>query len=245
MKQLAIHFLVILSFHYGKSYVAPVLSVCSRNDPNLEKCIIDVVERIRPNVIEANYGDDRKAPRFDPIYFERMDINNGAGFHLVLSNVTIRGTGGFVIKKIRYDQSAKRLDIASVIPAMNIVGQYNLNMNILLLQASGKGDFRLQLNDTIGNLKMQYRLVPRDGKSFVQFDPIDLKLKFQKAKFHFTGLFNGDPSLEEFGNRAINDNPNLILDEVKSSFEKNLGQVFTDISNSVVEGAEESELLPP
>ncbi|EAT47593.1 AAEL001291-PA [Aedes aegypti] len=100
-------------------------------------------------------------------------------------------------------------------------------------------------DDTIASLKVQYRLAPEGDKNFVRFDPIDLKLKFPKAKFYFTGLFNGDPALEEFGNQAINDNPNLILDEVKPSFEKNLGRVFTDISNSVVEGAEEFELLPP
>ncbi|XP_021703692.1 protein takeout [Aedes aegypti] len=245
MKQAVILFLVVLGCHNGKPYVAPVLSVCSRSDPNLEKCIMNVVDGIRQNVIDANYGDGRQAPKFDPIYFDRMEINNGAGFRLVLSNVTIRGTGGFVIKKIRSDLAAKKFDIISIIPKMSIVGQYDLSMNILLLRAAGKGDFRLQLNDTIASLKVQYRLAPEGDKNFVRFDPIDLKLKFPKAKFYFTGLFNGDPALEEFGNQAINDNPNLILDEVKPSFEKNLGRVFTDISNSVVEGAEEFELLPP
>ncbi|XP_062553085.1 protein takeout-like [Armigeres subalbatus] len=243
MKQLVINFLVVLSFHYGKSSLAPVLSICSKNDPNLEKCIINVVESIRQNVIDANYGDGRKAPKFDPIYFERMEMENGAGFRLVLTNVTIKGAGGFIIKKIRPNIAETKFEITSIIPKMNIVGQYNLN--ILLLGAAGRGDFRLQLNDTIANLQMQYRRIPKDGKNFVRFDPIDLKLQFSKAKFHFKGLFNGDPALQQFFNRAIDDNPNVILDEVKPSFEKNLGRVFTDISNSVVEGAEENELLPP
>nr|XP_029733459.1 protein takeout-like [Aedes albopictus] len=226
MKQIVIHFLVVLGFHYGKSYVAPVLSVCSRNDPNLEKCIMNAVEKIRQNVIDANYGDGRKAPRFDPMYIDRMEINNGAGFRLVLTNVTIKGTGGFINKKIRPDLAGKKFDIVSVLPKMTIIGKYDLNMQILLLNAVGKGDFRLQLNDTIANLRVKYSLTPKEGKNFVRIEPIDLKLKFQKARFYFTGLFNGDPALQEFGNKAINDNPSLILDEVKPSFEKNLGRVF-------------------
>ncbi|XP_055595492.1 uncharacterized protein LOC129746071 [Uranotaenia lowii] len=82
-------------------------------------------------------------------------------------------------------------------------------------------------------------------KNFVRFEPVELKLRFPKAKFHLTNLFGGDPQLGEFANRAINENPSILLDEVKPAFEKNLARVFTDISNSVVVGAEESELLPP
>ncbi|XP_055546858.1 uncharacterized protein LOC129731116 [Wyeomyia smithii] len=244
MKAFLVQFLVVLGFQYGKSSVAPVLSVCSRNDPNLGQCITNVVYRIRKNVADGNYGDGRAAPKLDPMHFPQLAINNGPGFKLVLSDVTIRGASGFNIQQLRDNLPAKRFDIVSTIPVMHISGQYDLNMSILLLKVNGKGKFNLVLNDTIANMRMEYQTVPSGGKNFVRFHPIELKLKFTKARFNFNGLFNGDPALEEFGNKAINENPHLLLDEVRPSFEKNLARVFTEISNSVVQGAEESELLP-
>ncbi|EDS40020.1 conserved hypothetical protein [Culex quinquefasciatus] len=242
---LAVSFLVILGFPYGRSFVAPVLSVCSRNDPNLEQCIINVVERIKPNVAAGDYGDGRAAPKMDPVFFKRLDITNGPGLQLNLTDVTIAGNSKFEVKRIRYNLDQRQFNITAVIPTLTIDGQYDLSMNILLMRAVGKGDFHLTLTDTVANLKMEYQVVPRGGKNYVRFNPIEMKLRFPKARFDLTGLFNGDKELEAFGNRAINENPNLLLDEVKPVFEKQLARIFTDISNSVVEGAEESELLPP
>lgn len=245
MKLLTVHFLVVLGFHYGKARIAPVLSVCSRNDPNLEQCIINVVERIKPNVAAGDYGDGRPAPKMDPVYFERLAITNGPGLQLNLTQVTIDGNSKFKIQKIRFNPDERKLNITAIIPRLDITGKYGLDMAILLMRATGKGDFHIVLNDTIANLKVEYKVVPTNGKNYIRFNPINLKLKFPKARFYLTGLFNGDRELEAFGNRAINENPNLLLDEVKPVFEKNLARIFTDISNSVVQGAEESELLPP
>ncbi|XP_058819344.1 uncharacterized protein LOC131682126 [Topomyia yanbarensis] len=239
------HFLVVLSFQYGKAYVAPVLSVCSRSNPNMEKCITNAVYRIRQNVANGDYGDGRSATRLDPIYFDKLAIVNGQGLRLILTNVTIQGASGFEIKKIRDHLAERKFDIVSKIPVMQINGKYDLDMNVLLMKTTGKGHFNLVLNDTIANMLMEYQVAPVGGKNFIRFNPIDLKLKFGKARFNLTGLFSGDPTLEQVGNRVINENPNLLLDEVKPVFEANLGRIFTDISNSVVQGAEESELLPP
>lgn len=83
-----------------------------------------------------------------------------------------------------------------------------------------------------------------DGKDLVRFRPIDLKLKFDKASFYLTKLFNGDPTLEKVGNEAINENPMVLLDEVKPSFEENLSIKFTELANSLVKDAEMSEIFP-
>lgn len=238
-------FFVILCFRYGTPYLAPVMSVCSRSHPNLEKCIIDAVDKIRQNVNDGDYGDGRPAPKLDPVHFDKLTVSNGPAFMLSLSNVTIKGPGSFKIKKIRYNLDERKFNISTVIPEMHIFGKYDLKMNILLLKATGNGDFHLALNDTLANMKMEYFIVPTDGKNLVRFKPIDTRLKFNKARFHLTNLFNSDLAMEQFGNQALNQNPNLLLDEVKPTIEKNLGRVFTDISNSAVQGAEEFELLPP
>lgn len=92
---------------------------------------------------------------------------------------------------------------------------------------------------------MEYYTENVDGKDLVRFRPIDLKIKFDKAaSFYLTNLFNGDPTLEKVGNEAINENPMVLLDEVKPSFEENLSIKFTELANSLVKDAELSEIFP-
>lgn len=235
---------VIVNLGIVLADVAPVLEVCSRNDPQLAECIMNVVDKIRPNIANGDYGGGRIAPKLDPFSIEKVDIDHGASFRAKMRNVTIDGLSKFVIKKIRPDVDNKRFHITAKIPTCFVRGKYELNMNILLLKISGKGDFNLTLDDTLVNLKVQYHLVPKDGKAYLKFHPVDLKIKFDKAQFYLKNLFGGDPALEQVGNQAINANPHLLLDEVKPAIVENLKVSLTNISNAVVEGAEEVELLP-
>lgn len=91
---------------------------------------------------------------------------------------------------------------------------------------------------------MQMKYFYQDD-STVQFQPIAVKLKFDKARFQLQNLFNGDPTLGRVGNEAINQDPHVLLDEVKPAFEESLGKYFTDIANAAVAGASEQEILPP
>lgn len=94
-------------------------------------------------------------------------------------------------------------------------------------------------------MRLKYYLKPGpDGKEYVQFHPIQVKLRFDKGKFNLKNLFNGDPTLGKIGNSAINEDPHVLLDEVKPAFEESLGRIFTAMANSAVSGATELDILP-
>ncbi|XP_062553086.1 uncharacterized protein LOC134218194 [Armigeres subalbatus] len=244
MNSLISALIVIASLGVCLADVAPVLQVCSRNDEKLGECITKVVDKIRPNIANGEYGGGRTAPKLDPFSIDKLDIDNGPSFRAKMRNVTIDGLSKFEIQKIRPDIPNKRFYITAKVPSCLVRGKYELNMNILLLKIAGKGNFNLTLDDTLVNMKVQYYLEPKDGKSLLKFHPVELKIKFDKAVFYLQNLFGGDPALERIGNEAINANPHLLLDEVKPAIRDNLRDTLTLISNSVVEGSEEDELLP-
>lgn len=94
-------------------------------------------------------------------------------------------------------------------------------------------------------MRLKYYLKPGpDGKEYVQFQPIQVKLRFDKGKFNLHNLFNGDPTLGQIGNSAINEDPHVLLDEVKPAFEESLAKQFTAMANSAVSGATELDILP-
>lgn len=236
--------LVILNLGLSYAYLEPALTVCKRKDPNLDKCIADVVERIRPNIASGNYGSDKQLPTLEPVVIEKIRIESGPSFSANFSNLAIGGASQFIIKKLKTNMDRKQINVSVILPSLDVNGKYSLNMNILVLRISGKGDLKAVLNDTKAILKLEFYTENVDGKDLVRFRPIDLKLKFDKATFYLTNLFNGDPTLEKVGNEAINENPMVLLDEVKPSFEENLSIKFTELANSLVKDAVLSEIFP-
>ncbi|XP_058816086.1 uncharacterized protein LOC131679390 [Topomyia yanbarensis] len=236
--------LVVLNLGFSYAYLEPALSVCKAKDPNIDKCIIDVIERIRPNIASGSYGSERQHPKIEPVVVERISIERGPSFSANFSDLVIAGSSKFIIKKLKADLSQKQINVSVILPVLNVTGKYVLNMNILVLRISGKGDIRAQLNDTKAILRLKYFTESVDGKDLVRFRPIDLKIKFDKASFYLKNLFNGDPMLEKVGNDAINENPHVLLDEVKSSFEEGLSEQFTATANSLVKQSELKEIFP-
>lgn len=236
--------LVIMNLGLSYAYLEPALTVCKRKDPNLDKCITDIVERIRPNIASGNYGSSKQLPTLEPVVIERIRIERGPSFMADFSNLAVKGASEFIIKKLRTNIEKQQINASVILPSLDVNGKYSLDMSILVLRIAGQGDLKAVLNDTKALLKLEYFTENVDGKDLVRFRPIDLKLKFDKASFYLTNLFNGDPNLEKVGNEAINENPMVLLDEVKSSFEENLSIKFTELANSLVKDAELSEILP-
>lgn len=243
MKIYLIGLVAVLCWGSGDARLAPVLTACSSGDPGFERCVKAVVEAIRPAIAEGNYGEGQpKAPPLEPISIDQMTIDRGAGFRCKLTDVKIAGAGDFAMRRVKLNKSEKMFNVSVRLPTMLVRGQYELDMQILVLRISGRGDFNLDLNNTICNMQMTYFF--KDDQT-VQFRPITVKLRFDKARFQLENLFNGDPTLGRVGNEAINQDPHVLLSEVKPAFEESLGKYFTDIANAAVAGASEQDILPP
>ncbi|XP_058453616.1 uncharacterized protein LOC131431757 [Malaya genurostris] len=239
MKLLVLSLLVILSLTFGLAKINPSISkICSRSDPQRQKCIIDVVHELRSNLASEEFGEGRQAPKLDPYDIKLLHFENPSGFNLTMTNATITGIGGYKIRSLSDDLSKRSFDFLFDIPTLYGKGRYDLNMNVLFVPVNGKGFFNMTLFDTIADVKTKYFLEQRDDKKFVKFSPVDIKLKFNKAQFYLENL--GD-----FANGAINANPSLLLDQVKPGIESHLMSSLTKMANAVIDGAEEHEIFLP
>ncbi|XP_055546856.1 uncharacterized protein LOC129731114 [Wyeomyia smithii] len=247
MKFCAVAILVVFLFEFSSARLAPILTGCSRKDPKFERCVKEVVERIRSNMAVGDYGEGQPpAPSLEPIRIDRMAIDHGSSFRATLSNVTIEGAGAFSIRRVKVSVEEKMFNVSVRLPSMLVNGQYTLDMRLLLLRITGQGDFDLQLNNTIANMRLKYYLKPDpEGElEYVQLYPVQVKLRFDKGQFHLHNLFNGDPTLGQIGNNVINEDPLVLLDEVRPAFEESLGRIFSEMANSAISGATELDILP-
>lgn len=68
---------------------------------------------------------------------------------------------------------------------------------------------------------------------------LSVKLKVDYAFFHMESLL-----LSSFGNRLINDNYKLFLDELVPGLEESLSRIFADIVNTILKDSTYEEMFP-
>ncbi|XP_001864312.2 uncharacterized protein LOC6047228 [Culex quinquefasciatus] len=239
--------LALVGFVGVRGYLPPSLSVCHRDDPDLDRCVIAVVNKLRTNIASGDFGDGVMVPSLDPAYIDRLDVDDGANLHAVFKNLTVTGGKNFNVDKLSVNVPDKTMNMLITLHKLKLKGKYNMKMKISLLQIDGDGDATLDITDTKFLLKMHYLLNKQKdtGRTTMKFAPIDLKVKFAgDSKFHLTNLLRNQPRLNKAANEAINESPELILEKAKPAVQQFFSKAFTEIANGVMKEAEEEEAFP-
>ncbi|XP_058819761.1 uncharacterized protein LOC131682358 [Topomyia yanbarensis] len=246
MEFYALLVLVILGLTTVDCYLPPSIIVCHRSDPDLDQCITDVADKLRPNIMSGDYGNGTILPAVDPAYVRRLDIDGGSSLKATFENCTIRGARTFHIDKLHFNVPKKSIKILVTLAEMNLTGKYSLNMSISLLQLDGQGDFTVNTSDVKLLLKIRYTLHEADnGRMRLQFLPIDFKVKFAGGvRFYLANLLNGRPELVQAANDALNQNPDLLLEKAIPAIRDFFSEMFTTIANGLVRDAYLDEVLP-
>lgn len=98
--------------------------------------------------------------------------------------------------------------------------------------------------NTRANVRLTGKKTLTNGKEYVKFDNLTLKVTVGGAKFRLENLFNGDRTLGEIGNTIINENAQLFLEELIPGFEKSLSKTFLEIANDVLDDVTYDEMFP-
>ncbi|XP_053692555.1 protein takeout-like [Sabethes cyaneus] len=220
------------------------LKVCSRNETKINQCIIDAVEHIRTNLAKGDFGPDFNVPKLEPLFIEQVKMQNGKDLQAVVNKVNVSGCSAFKIERMQSKPMNLSFDLVVSIPKLNFTGKYTLKMKLLLLNLQGKGD----INGTLTNVRLSARIrgytETIDGKNYVRFHRLGIRLKVDDGRFQLDNLFNGDPVLGKVGNQVINENSRIFLDELLPGLEKNLSKLFTAIANNLLKNATIDEMFP-
>nr|XP_043066723.1 uncharacterized protein LOC108125042 [Drosophila bipectinata] len=192
---------------------------CSRDDPHLERCIIDAVYKIRPLLVHGDLGDGYKTPPLEPLALDDIELGRSSQFQAVFQN--LEALGG------------------------NFRGTYSLNLNLLLLDIKGRGNMQGYCENAKASVKMRGTRYQRNGQDFAKFTKMTMRIQFKDFKLNLENLFNGDRILGDVGNRLINNNQDLYLNEIVPGLERGLSKKFLDVANEILATATFDEMFPP
>ncbi|XP_053692560.1 uncharacterized protein LOC128741010 [Sabethes cyaneus] len=243
---------VLFAFESVICYLPPSIKVCHLSDPELDRCIIDSVDRIRPNIASGDFGNGTKLLAMDPAFVQRLDVDGGPSLQASFHNCTVIGAASFRIDKLHFDKRKKTIKVLLSLAMMNLRGKYSMRMKLSMLQLDGAGDFQTNSSDVKVLLKIHYTPVERnadDGagsrRPGIRFLPVDFKVKFAgPVRFNLQNLLNGRPELDQVANEALNQNPDLLLDRAIPPIRRFFSDMFTTVANGVVRDADLDEVFP-
>uniref|UniRef100_A0A1B0C7D7 Uncharacterized protein n=1 Tax=Glossina palpalis gambiensis TaxID=67801 RepID=A0A1B0C7D7_9MUSC len=118
-------------------YVIP----CKRNDPNIEKCIVNAVNHIKPHL--KNGIKDLNVPAMEPLSLGTLNIleSGSSGINVKAIDLNIYGASNFEIRKFKISDDGLRYDFELNLPHLEGEGHYDISGKILTLPIKGRGPF--------------------------------------------------------------------------------------------------------
>uniref|UniRef100_A0AAU6SHL0 Protein takeout-like protein n=1 Tax=Maconellicoccus hirsutus TaxID=177089 RepID=A0AAU6SHL0_MACHI len=210
---------------------------CSRNDPNLNDCVVKHGQLAIPYFIN---GDPKyKVPRLDPLFITELTVQQGIrqiGIELTLKNSSIYGLKNAIFKKARTNITGQHIEWDFEIPKIYIIGHYEVSGRILILPITGNG----KANVTITDLKITYKydwdyITKKNGRKYMNITTSSLEYENGRTYFQLENLFNGDKLLGENMLTFLNENWKEVTTEIGPAIGEAISEVFRLILTSIAD----------
>ncbi|XP_021930050.1 protein takeout isoform X2 [Zootermopsis nevadensis] len=218
------------------------IKLCKRSDPQLNECITDSVEHLKPALEK---GVEGIVPSLEPLRMNEVPIIDNNGLRIVGKDVKTYGCSDFRIFNMKADVGSKMdLEFDLELPMLYTVAQYEVSGRILLIPIKGNGPFYGNWSECTAHVTLDGDLEDRSGFKFVRFNTLRIVFTMGKGRVELRNLFNGDKVLGDAVNSAINSNFKQVLKELQHPIEKALEDAILEIANDCVRDFTYDQLFP-
>ncbi|CAG9107166.1 unnamed protein product [Plutella xylostella] len=88
------------------------------------------------------------------------------------------------------------------------------------------------------------KFIEKDGQDYIQFDKLNMDITVRDYRVKLDGLFNGDKTLGDAANEAINQNRGEFLKASKPYVEKTASKILLETANKIASTFPIDDLLP-
>lgn len=227
---------IVKSFNFICDFSAKGLEICRRSDKNFNTCLVKASE----NGLKF-FKDGFPAlgiPATDPYFIDHIGAQHESGnsnFNLrsSLNNTELRGVVSYIKVSRVATKFSKSFGMKSqaVVDNIQLIGDYTMNGQILVLPIKGIGKANLTLTDVDILIDMRGDFFEKDGEKYINVNNFKLKLGPKHASFIFENVFNGDAALSETINSFMNEHWELVIKTLIPGYELALGERFGKIAN--------------
>lgn len=110
--------------------VASYIKICGRRDPELDKCVIDSIEKLKPKLRTGI--KELTVPAMEPLDVERVPLAELPSFKAIANDVKISGVSGFKMIYLKVDLENEKIDFEVTIPKVVMQADYDVEARILV-----------------------------------------------------------------------------------------------------------------
>ncbi|XP_067014589.2 protein takeout [Anabrus simplex] len=222
------------------------LKICHRDDPNLNDCVMESVEHLKPYLKEGI--PELGIPSCEPLHIPEIVINQGRGAVSVqstYSDILVSGPSEFDLKSVRLDLNKQKVKLKIHIPALRVTSKYTMEGRILLLPIQGNGIGAGNYTDIDATCSVLGETVNRKGWTYYNVKEFNVSFNIGHASVLLDDLFNGDKEMGDAMNTFLNENWRNVAQEIRPVMEDTIGEIFKTFCNKIYHKYPLEQLLPP
>ncbi|GLV41784.1 uncharacterized protein CBL_12073 [Carabus blaptoides fortunei] len=211
----------------------PYIKPCSLSDPEFNKCAKEHGQQAIPKF--ANGDKKYKVPSLSPLVIPLITVIPGNNLKVELINVEVRGFENTILNDISWDFDKKHIKFNSLLPVLNLVCEYNMKGQIVILPIEGHGPANITYTGVTFVYDFYYDLNEKNGKKYFVAKGGDLEYNVTDAHYKLDNLFNGDKRLGDEMNKFLNENQNDVQKELGGTVTQAIIQIISTLLNTIFE----------
>ncbi|CAG5036383.1 unnamed protein product [Parnassius apollo] len=227
------------------SIIPDYIQVCKRDPETINECVRDSIEQLRSKLVKGI--PELNVPSLDPFYISEISPplgKNMRALQAVGKDIKVSGAGNFTIKSIFVDLEKMTVRARVRFPRLHFEGKYKVDIQFLVLPIRGEGTLVADAIKCNVDALLRIKTVEKEGVEYIEFTDIDTDITIKDYRIKLQGLFNGDKTLEEATNLALNENKAELMKAAKPFAEKGVASIILDAANKITNMIPYDELFP-
>ncbi|CAH0558265.1 unnamed protein product [Brassicogethes aeneus] len=207
----------------NKILTAYFVKQCNKLDDDVNQCLRQsanfLVANMRNGIPEIGVEEP------EPIIIDEIQLALGSGpdgYRAVFKNIKAYGVSNVTVTNVRSDIDTNQFQITMYIPKISARAQYESTGVLILVQASGGGDYWGEYDGVKVKVYIRASPVTYDGRQFLKLQQLKMDFSVKEISMGVTNVANGNTVLQAALNLFINSNGQELLKEMKPTLKKKL-----------------------
>ncbi|KAF4519701.1 hypothetical protein B566_EDAN003951 [Ephemera danica] len=217
----------------------PYVKQCRANDPKLDQCVIEAVVHLKPYLAEGIA--EIAMPSVEPFRTDELALSLSSGpngYKIVLRDLEIYGASNFTVNSLKLGTQKRPFEATLRIPQLRIAARYTSSGVLIILPASGNGNFAANFRDVTARVKglgvRERGLQGEEHEEYLQIHDLDVALEIQKVDMSVRKFFNNNRILTEATNLFLRENGAEVLRHMMPQLRRKISSLFSDVANQLL-----------
>ncbi|XP_019867010.1 protein takeout [Aethina tumida] len=217
-------------------YPTYFIKQCQKHDENVNQCLKQsanfLVSNMRQGIPEIGITEP------EPIVIDEIQLALGSGpdgYRAVFKNIRAFGVSNVTVTNVRSDIDTNQFQITMYIPKISARAQYESSGVLILVQASGGGDYWGEYEGV--KVKVYFKAQPINvgGRTYLRLQQLKMDFSVKEISMGVENVHNGNSVLQAALNLFINSNGQELLKEMKPALKKKLITLMKNFVDNLFE----------